>query len=364
MMSHLKNFTRYSTQFLKNTFIRNRLEFFIFFVTSNCNCRCNICFYWQELNKLKDLSIDEISKISKSIGRFRTLLLSGGEPFLRDDLLEVCQQFIKNSEISALTIPTNGILTKKIVDFCTRILREYPELILSISISVDGFRDLHDSTRGVNGVFDKAIETLRGLLKLKRHYKNLELIVNTVMTNRNIGQLESFMNFIFDNFDIDYHDFELLRGDYKDRNLYLSPLGDIKKAHNSIVKNRKRYLKRKEANFLEYFAAISLLKLSQKLKERCLAKKKPLFVCSAGRNIAVIDANSDVKLCELLPAVGSLKDTNYDFSAVLNLKKANELRRTIKETNCSCTHVCFIKLTVSSYFRTFFYLVYNYLFSQ
>ena len=360
-MFSFKNFTRYSTQFLKNTFIRNKLEFLIFFVTSDCNCRCNICFYWQELNKLKGLSIDEIRKISKSIGKFRTLLVSGGEPFLRDDFFEVCQQFIKNNKISALTIPTNGILTKKIADFCARVLREYPELTLSVSVSIDGFRDLHDSTRGIAGVFDKATETLRELLKLKSHYKNLELIVNTVITNRNIGQLAYFMSFIFDNFDIDYHDFELLRGDYKNKNLYLPSLEEIRKIHNSIVENRKRYLKRKEANFLEYFAAISLLKLSQKLKERFLAKRKPLFACSAGRNIAVLDANGDVKLCELLPAVGSLKDTNYDFSAVLNLKKANELKRTIKETNCSCTHVCFIKLTMSSYFRTIFYLTYNYI---
>ncbi|HAZ09893.1 MAG TPA: hypothetical protein DCY56_02130 [Candidatus Omnitrophica bacterium] len=360
-MSSLKNFTRYSAQFLKNTLIRNKPEFLIFFVTSNCNCLCNICFYWRELNKSDSLSIDEIRKISKSIGTFRILLLSGGEPFLRDDLSEVCQQFIENNKISALTIPTNGVLTEKIVDFCGRVLREYPELILSVSISMDGFRDLHDSTRGVAGVFDKATETLRKLLKLKNHYKNLELIVNTVITNRNIDQLGPFIDFVFDNFDINYHDFELLRGDYKDRYIYLPPLEGIKKAHNLIVRNRKRYLKKENANFLEYFAAISLLRLSQRTKERFLTGKKPLFACSAGRNIAVIDANGDVKLCELLPAVGNLKDTNYDFPAVLNLKKAKEFKRTIKETNCSCTHVCFIKLTVSSYFRSIFYLIYSYI---
>jgi len=360
-MPGLKNFTRYSTQFLKNTLVRNRPEFLIFFVTSNCNCLCNICFYWQELNKSGSLSLDEIRKISRSIGRFRILLLSGGEPFLREDLFEVCRQFIENNKISALTIPTNGILTEKIVDFCGRVLREYPELILSVSISLDGFRELHDSTRGVAGVFDKAAETLRKLLKLKNHYKNLELIVNTVITNRNIGQLGPFMDFVFDDFDIDYHDFELLRGDYKDKNIYLPPLEAIKRAHKLIVRNRRRYLKKEKANFLEHFAAISLLKLSQKIKERFLAGKRPLFACSAGRNIAVIDANGDVKLCELLPAVGNLKDTNYDFSAVLNLKKAKELKRTIKDTNCSCTHVCFIKLTASSYFRSIFYLIYNYI---
>jgi len=363
MMYSFKNFIRYSAQFLKNTLIRNKLEFLIFFVTSRCNCRCKTCFYWQEINKLNDLSIDEIARISNSIGRFRTLLLSGGEPFLREGLFQLCRQFIENNKISALAIPTNGILTEKIINFCAIVLKEYPRLILSVAVSLDGTKDLHDSTRGVEGVFDKAIETLKELLKLKKQHKNFEIIVNTVITNKNIGQLESFMNFIFDNFDIDSHDFELLRGDYRDKDLSLPQLGQIENAHNLIVKNRRRYLKRKAANFVEYFSAIGLLKLSQKLKERCLAKKKPFSICSAGKNIAVLDANGDVKLCELLPAVGNLRDTNYDFKTVLNSKNADELRMTIKKTHCNCTHVCFNKLTASSYFRTIFYLVYHYLFS-
>lgn len=359
----LKNFARYSTQLLKNAFVRNKLEFLIFFVTSNCNCRCSTCFYWQDLNKTSNLSVDEIKKISNSMGRFRTLLLSGGEPFLRDDLFEVCRPFIENNRISALTVPTNGILTEKIVRFSERILKAYPDLILSISISIDGFRELHDSIRGVDGVFDKAIKTLNELLKLKNRDSGLEVIVNTVITNRSIGQLENFMDFTFNNFDIDYHDFELLRGDYKDKNLYLPDLEKVHRTHNLIIRNRKRYLKRKNVNPLEYFAAISLLKMSQKLKERFLAKKRALYTCSAGRNIAVLDADGNVKLCELKPAVGNIKEANYDFPTVINSKEANRLKMSIKETNCSCTHVCFIKLTISSYFRTVFYLIYNYLIS-
>lgn len=362
-MRSFENFIRYSTQFLKNTLVRNRLEFLIFFVTSGCNCRCKTCFYWRNLNKPDDLSIEQITKISQSIGRFRTLLFSGGEPFLREDLFQVSQQFVKNNKISALTVPTNGILTEKITDFSAKILKEYPEIIFSVSVSLDGTRDLHDSIRGVDGVFDKATKTLQELSKLKKQHNNFELIVNTVITDKNIRQLPDFMDFIFDSFDVDDHDFELLRGDYKDKGMALPELGRIKQAHSLIVKNRRRYLKRKKANFLEIFSAIALLKLSQKLKERCLAKKKPLFSCSAGKNIAVLDANGDIRLCELLPAVGNLKDTNYDFSAALNSKNADELRMTIRKTRCNCTHVCFNKLSASSHFRAIFYLTYYYLFS-
>jgi rhamnosyltransferase len=360
-ISGIKNFKRYYVQLLKNTFVRNKLEFLIFFVTSHCNCRCSTCFYWQSLNESKDLSVEEIRKISGSIGVFRTLLLSGGEPFLRDDLFEVCRIFIEENKISVLSVPTNGILNEKILQFSERILKAYPALVLSISVSIDGFRELHDSIRGADGVFDKVIKTLNELLSLKNRYKNLEIIVNTVITNRNISRLEDFMDFIFANFDVEQHEFELLRGDYKDKNLSVPLLKEIRRIHRLIIKNQRRYLKRRKANPLEYLAVISLLKLSQELKERSLAEKRPLFVCSAGKNIAVLDANGDLRLCELLPAVGNIRDTHYDFSAALNSKQAQELKRSIKETHCNCTHVCFIKLTVSRYFRTLFYMAYFYL---
>lgn len=360
-MPHLKNFTRYSSQFLRNVFSRNRLEFLIFFTTSHCNCRCQICFYWQELNKPDDLSVDEIKKISASMGAFKTLLLSGGEPFSRKDLFDMCRVFIENNKISVLAVPTNGTFSEETVAFCGRILDKYPKLILSVAVSVDGFRELHDSIRGVEGIFDKAAITLKLLSGLKMRHRNLELIVNTVITSRNIGQLGPFMDFIFDSFDIDYHDFELLRGDYKDKILTLPPLEAIRKAHALIIENRRRYLRRKNANLLESFASLSLLNLSQALKERFLSHRKNLYVCSAGRNIGVIGANGDVRLCELLPAVGNLRDAGYNFYSVWNSKAANELRRNIKATRCACTHVCFIKLTSSTYLKTIFYLLHSYL---
>lgn len=360
-MPYFKDFTRYSSQFFKNVLLRNRLKFLIFFTTSYCNCRCEICFYWQELNKPDDLSVNEIKKISASIGVFRTLLLSGGEPFLRKDLFDVCREFIENNGISVLTVPTNGTFPDEAVGFCSRILDEYPHLALSVAVSMDGFRDLHDSIRGLEGVFDKAVVTLNRLSELRKRRRKLELIINTVITDRNIGQLGPFMDFVFDNFDIDYHDFELLRGDYKDKSLFLPSLEAIQKAHALIIENRRRYLKRRKANVLESFASLSLLNFSQALKEHVLSHRKNLFVCSAGRNIGVIDAHGDVRLCELQPAVGNLRDVDYDFHAVWNSKAANELKRKIRRTHCACTHVCFIKLTASSYFKTLFYLIHGYL---
>ncbi len=62
-----------------------KLSELIFFITYKCNFRCKTCFYVNELdqdvaNTGKEMSIDEIRKVSFSLGKFGKLLISGGEP--------------------------------------------------------------------------------------------------------------------------------------------------------------------------------------------------------------------------------------------------------------------------------------------
>ena len=45
--------------------------YLIYFVTNKCNSKCNHCFYSKKLNvmKNKDLSLEEIEKFSKQLGK-------------------------------------------------------------------------------------------------------------------------------------------------------------------------------------------------------------------------------------------------------------------------------------------------------
>jgi MoaA/NifB/PqqE/SkfB family radical SAM enzyme len=359
-MQFFKYLKRYTKQFFNNSLNKNKIHFLIFFVTYRCSCRCGTCFYWKELERQDELSLDEIKKSSESIGEFHTLLLSGGEPFLRNDILEICELFIEQNKISILSIPTNGTLPERIREVSEKILKKYPRLTLSVAFSLDGFKETHDKIRATQGVFLKAMRALQELSELKKYYKNLEVVINTVITNKNINELESFMDFIYKNCKVDYHDFELLRGEYKDTSFALPSLEDIRYIHTCIIKNRELYLKRDQVIWYERVAVISFLVLVEKLKELCLTRKSMPYLCSAGKNIGVIDANGDVRLCELLDPVGNLRQANYDFSSVWNSRQADELRDSIIKKHCSCTHNCFIKLTASSYLRTIFYLIYYY----
>src|ERR1700676_2121469 len=87
-----------------------KLKLVIFFVTSVCNAKCRICFYWEELNHRGDLTWDEITKLSATMPRFTDLCLSGGEPMLRKELTDILHLFYVNNGIRWTNLPTNGLL--------------------------------------------------------------------------------------------------------------------------------------------------------------------------------------------------------------------------------------------------------------
>jgi len=62
-----------------------------FFLTRRCNAKCSFCFYLSDQNLSAEtgpeLSLDEIRSISSSMGKLLWLAFSGGEIFLRDDIL-------------------------------------------------------------------------------------------------------------------------------------------------------------------------------------------------------------------------------------------------------------------------------------
>jgi MoaA/NifB/PqqE/SkfB family radical SAM enzyme len=86
-----------------------------FFVTSRCNAACSYCFYSKNLNQsANELSPSEIGRLFSSFGPLIRVLISGGEPFLRDDLPQIIHAICKHSNPHHITIPTNGLLTGKI----------------------------------------------------------------------------------------------------------------------------------------------------------------------------------------------------------------------------------------------------------
>jgi Fe-coproporphyrin III synthase len=84
--------------------------------------------------------------------------LTGGEPFLREDIAEFVE--VLKPKTRRIVISTNGYLTERIVD----LVRRYPDL--GIRVSIEGLPAANDALRGLPDGFDHGLRTLLQLQKL------------------------------------------------------------------------------------------------------------------------------------------------------------------------------------------------------
>jgi Fe-coproporphyrin III synthase len=343
-------YKKYLGYLYRKSFSKVKWGYFIFFVTNKCNAKCSHCFYWKNLNtNTKELSLLEIDKITKKLGNIEVLLLSGGEPFLRKDLFEVVSLFIKNNSVKVVSIPTNALLKETIISTTKRLSESFPNVTFSINPSIDDLWEKHDKMRGIKDCFKKSIETLKELEQLKDEKDNVEVVINTTVSNFNYENLDKIIEY-FKKFNITYHNFELLRGNPKEKSINLPSFEKIKTIHRKITELRKYYInKNKKSGFIgkvfEKFSVLGVLKYTNKIKEDVLKDKDLPIVCSAGKNILVLEPEGDIKLCELHPKVGNLREYDYDIQKLLKNEKSVKLMEYIKK--CKCTHVCFLNMSIA-----------------
>jgi Fe-coproporphyrin III synthase len=121
-------------------------------VTYRCNTKCTMCYTWKYPSK----PAEEIRpKHLVSFPEVVRLNITGGEPFIKEDLGEILDVVKKKAK--RVVISSNGLLTKKTLEVMSR------HRDVGIRLSFDGVGETHDRIRGVKGIHAKALETLKGL---------------------------------------------------------------------------------------------------------------------------------------------------------------------------------------------------------
>jgi MoaA/NifB/PqqE/SkfB family radical SAM enzyme len=124
-------------------------------VTYRCNARCAICDIWRhEADPASELGPEHYRWLPSSL---RSINVSGGEPFLRDDIVDVVAVMREACTRARIVISTNGLTPGRIADAVSRM----PEV--AVRVSVDAVGPLHDRIRGVEDAFERAIETVTKL---------------------------------------------------------------------------------------------------------------------------------------------------------------------------------------------------------
>ena len=314
--------------------------YLIVFVTYRCNSRCRTCFYHEQLNNAgsTDLPLGFYETLARSCGHLAWLHLSGGEPFMRHDLPELVAAFYCHAGVRRIGIPTNGLVGAGIEEKTRRILELCPDSRLNLVLSLDGFKDTHDYLRGVPGNWEKTIETISLLKRLRTEKPQLSLNICTVLNNHNVSEIPELLRFVR-GLGVDFHDIGLMRGDFPDKSLTLPPPEKIAE----ILKVSEEYARlyyeesRAYAGAAAHRAARAHRYVNQTFLRFLQAgnKSQP---CFAGDGFAVIEPNGEVRLCELTPAIGNLLETGGDFGAFWNSEAARAARRTGKCREEACTH--------------------------
>ena len=124
-------------------------------VTYRCNARCTMCNRYKCPSKPEEeISIETIKKLPEMY--FTNI--TGGEPFIREDLKDIVRELYKKSD--RIVISTNGFFTERIIDLC----KEFPDI--GIRISIEGLEETNNKIRGLDDGFNKGCSTLKRLVDM------------------------------------------------------------------------------------------------------------------------------------------------------------------------------------------------------
>ncbi len=125
-------------------------------VTYRCNARCNMCSRFKRPSKPEEeISLETIKKLPQMY--FTNI--TGGEPFIREDLKDIVRELYKKSD--RIVISTNGFFTDRIIDLC----KEFPNV--GIRISIEGLEETNNKIRGLQDGFNRGYSTLKKLVEMK-----------------------------------------------------------------------------------------------------------------------------------------------------------------------------------------------------
>lgn len=314
---------------------KTKIKTLTFSITNICNLKCIQCSIWKTYDKkehdLKDeVSIDDIKRFlkgSKYLKSLQEINITGGEPFLKKDFVEIVKYMIDIFPEVAIRISSNGVVGEKILNDLKDIFKYKEKANVGIGFSLDGDMTMHDKLRGKDGIYQKVINTI---MLLKRELPNLKISIGFVSTPDNYDQIydvyktakkmglsfstayiQRSENYYGNNIDmkIDWTDAKLKKAD---------ELMDRIIEEGNLTFIEKMFYKKG----LEY----------QKYPHR-------MFECFAGTHSLYVDPYGEVYPCIMLnKSIGNIK--NGDFDKEWMSERSESVRNYIKEKKCHCWTNC------------------------
>lgn len=299
----------------------------------SCNSRCKTCHVYEKSSDR--LALDEFDKIFAALGRAPFwFTMSGGEPFLRPDIVEICRSAYTHCQPAIMNIPTNASLPTVIPERVRQILEHCPETMVIVNVSFDEIGERHDEIRGFPESFQRAMLTYRELQALTKIYPNFTLGIHTVISRFNVDNLPTI-----------YEQLQELAPDS-----YITEIAEERVELGTIGRHIAPSLEQysQAVAFLSEqirrsaFSGVSKITQAFRLEYYQLVKKilntqTQVLPCYAGIISAQISPQGDVwPCCVRADSLGNLRNTNYDFKTIWQSRDAQRIRKSIRQKACFC----------------------------
>jgi MoaA/NifB/PqqE/SkfB family radical SAM enzyme len=277
-------------------------------LTYRCNSRCQMCYTWQYPTKKEDeITVKDIEKLPQ----LYFVNITGGEPFLREDIHEIVR--VVNAKSHRIVISTNGLLTDRIIEF----FEHKDNKNIGIRISLDGLPQSNELIRGIKDGFDRSFRTL---LELKAMGIK-DLGIGITISDQNAKDLVPLFH-LANSMGIEFA-IAVVHNSY-----YFHKLDNKIENKDMVAREFKSLMKcylktRKIKNWFRAYMATGIV-------NRIYDLPRPL-PCIMGTGSFFLDPIGEIRPCNVMEeSMGNIKEKS--FEEIWYSNKANEIR--CKVANC------------------------------
>lgn len=296
-----------------------------------CNSHCLTCNIWKKHED--ELTLEEWERIFKGLGTAPFwLTVSGGEPFLYQNLVALCQSFYRYCRPGIINIPTNSLLFDTIPPKVEEICKSCPDAQVIINLSLDGVGAKHDKIRGVPGNFQRFEKNYRALRELR--LSNLTIGVHSVLSTFNTRDAVELFDYAL-SLEPDSYIIEIAeqRVELDTVGLPITPSPD---EYANAVDELLSRLGRRQFGGISKITEAFRSRYYDMVK-RVLAEETQVLACYAGWSSVQIYANGDVwPCCVRADKMGNLRAVEYDLRRIWFSPEADQIRASIRRKECHC----------------------------
>jgi len=305
-------------------------------ITPRCFFQCKMCDWWREPHDPKEeLTTDEWKKILLDLRRWLgpfQLNISGGEPFIRSDLLDITRFAVEvgiqvGVGTNAWLIDRN--LAEEIVD----------SGLFNIGISLDGIKaETHDFIRGRSGAYERVMAAIDYLDEARKQKKSdLRIIIKPIIMGFNLDEMPELVIWAQKRRlnGVNFNPLINITPECKD--LEVQDFDRLDKTLNELISLKQAGYPILTAN--SHFEGMKTYFRNPK------NSRSNEFICRVGLRNFFVDHDGDVYFCHSFPAIGNVRHSTA--REIWNSAQAEQIRQQILKCKKSCFGTCVVKRSLS-----------------